>query len=46
MKENEHKYWCDGCDEPFILKGIVKKCPECGSNRIGIDEPIIRTPKK
>lgn len=36
-----HKYWCDGCDEPFLIEGsIVKVCPECGSKKFGLDEPI------
>ena len=44
-----HKYWCGECEEPFIISGeknIVTVCPNCGSDKFGLDEPIIRTPKK
>lgn len=46
MKPSDHKYYCGDCQEPFILEGEVKKCPECGSEEFGIDEPIIKTPRK
>lgn len=39
-----HKYWCEDCEGKFIA--YEAKCPQCNGTNVGIDEPIIRRPKR
>lgn len=41
--DNEQRHrWCEDCEMKYIGK---RKCPDCGSENTGIDEPIIRPQK-
>ena len=44
MDKGEHKYYCEDCEAKFI--NTEAKCVNCGSKNVGIDEVIIKLPKK